>query len=88
MKLIFRCKDHPEVQPISAVLQVGHTDADKDTSEVLEHTIGAQLNEGMWRILNKFAVVHLAAGGNNPAVTPATERPHADNTNNNSIIFE
>ncbi len=57
MKLIFRCKDHPEVQPISAVLQVGHTDADKDTSEVLEHTIGvAKLRMIVLRISTSYVV--------------------------------
>ncbi len=53
-----------------------------------EQTIGAPLNEGMKRIFEKNVVVHLAAEGNDPPVTLATERPHVNIANNNSIILE
>jgi hypothetical protein len=85
VKLIFRCKDQPEVKPISVILQVGHIDTAKDTYEILQQTIAPPLNEGMRRIINKFAAIHHAIGGN-PIVTLVDERP--DNNNNRGIVLQ
>jgi hypothetical protein len=89
VKLIFRCKDQPEVKPISVILQVGHIDTAKDTYEILQQTIAPPLNKGMRRIINKFAAVHeLPVGivGGNPIVTLADERP--DNNNNRGLVLQ
>lgn len=85
VKLIFRRKDQPDVKTTSIILQVGHIDTAKDTYEILQQTLAQPLNEGMHRIINKFACVHQAnVQGGDPIVTLAPERP---DTNNRCIAF-
>ena len=91
VQLIFRSKNNPEVPTCSVTLQVGHFDAAKDTYEVLENTIAKQLNEGLRRIVNKFAVVY-SVEHNEPTVIFADEMPVADinnnDTHNKCVFFE
>jgi hypothetical protein len=58
----------------------------KDTYDILEQTIAPPLNEGMRRIINKFAAVHQPPAGN-PIITLAAERPD-NNNNNRGVVFE
>jgi hypothetical protein len=74
VKLIFRCRDQPDIKTLSTILQVGHIDTSKDTYDILEQTIAPPLNEGMRRIINKFAAFHQPPAGN-PIITLAAERP-------------
>jgi hypothetical protein len=85
VKLIFRCRDQPDIKTLSIILQVGHIDTSKDTYENIKQTIAPPLNEGMHRIINKFAAVHQPPAGN-PIITLAAEWP--ENNNNRGVTFE
>jgi hypothetical protein len=47
IKFILRNKDDIAVEPYSVVIHVGNIDCKKDTREILEKTIGTQLNESL-----------------------------------------
>jgi hypothetical protein len=81
VKLIFRCRDQPDIKTLSTILQVGHIDTSKDTYDILEQTIAPPLNEGMRQIINKFSAVHQPPAGNT-IITLAAEQP------DNSLVFE
>ncbi len=78
VKIIFRNADRPDVFTHSITLQVGHINCEKDTYEVLKGTIGVQLNDILWQIVNKFAVIHLILN-EEPVVVIADESPGSNN---------
>jgi len=53
IKLILQNKDDITVEPYSVVINVGNFDCKKDTREILEKTVGLQLNEGLQLIVRK-----------------------------------
>jgi hypothetical protein len=58
IQLIFR-NGQCQVKPYAVTIHVGNSDCNKDTREVLEKTIGKELNEGLRRISGKHLVVHV-----------------------------
>jgi hypothetical protein len=58
IQLIF-CNVQCQVKPYAVTIHVGNNDCNKDTREVLEKTIGKELNEGLRRISGKHLVPHV-----------------------------
>jgi hypothetical protein len=91
VQLIFRYKSNSEVPTCSVTLQVGHFHAAKDTCEVIEKTIAKQLNEGLRRIVNKFALID-SVEHSDPTVIFSDEMPVANIINNGThkkcVFFE
>jgi len=53
IKLILQNKDDIRVEPYSVVIHVGNIDCKKDTREILEKTVGQQLNASLQLIVRK-----------------------------------
>jgi hypothetical protein len=86
VQVIFRSKNNANVPTSSITLQVGHINAAKDTYEVLEGTVARELNEGLWRIVDKVLVVHFAEN-HDPVIVFAVEAPAAEERHNNWAMF-
>jgi hypothetical protein len=54
IKFILQNKDDIAVEPYSVVINVGNIDCKKDTRQILEKTIGTQLNESLQLIVDKI----------------------------------
>ena len=84
IQLIFRNADC-HVNPYSVTIHVGKIDCNKDTREILQKTIAAELNEGLWLIAGKIMVVHVA---NNNVTTTFLEEPPGDKNDLVSIFSD
>jgi hypothetical protein len=76
IQLIFR-NVQCHVKPYAVTIHVGNIDCNKDTREVLERTIGKELNEGLRRISGKILVVHVV--NDSCTVTFSDELPGDEN---------
>jgi hypothetical protein len=65
------------VKPYAVSIHVGNMDCNKDTREILEKTIGKELNKGLRWIVGKFLVVHVV---NNVCTVTFLDEPPGDET--------
>jgi hypothetical protein len=83
IKFILRNKDDNTIEPYSVVIHVGNVDCKKDTREVLEKTIGNELNESLKLIVGK--VISFCCADPNTPMISLLDEPPADEMNERSF---